>query len=172
MILSATPKWSAPALRPYLPKDVPILLRIVRASIEQLAAEDYSARQIEAWVNVFEDEEAFAKRLAAGLTLVATLEGLPSGFISLKGSDQIDLLYVAPGVARRGVATALVDAIEKLSLARGVISLTVEASDMAVPLFSGRGYEPQRRNTISLGDEWLANTTLMKPLGQTKATSP
>ena len=170
MILSATPNWSAPALRPYLPKDIAILLRIVRTSIEQLAAEDYSPNQINAWIEAFDDETAFATRLAAGLTLVATLEGLPAGFISLKGTDQIDLLYVAPGVARRGVATTLVDAIEKLSLARGVTALHVEASDGAVLLFSARGYEPQRRNTLSIGDEWLANTTMTKKLGA--ATAP
>ena len=39
----------APALRPFLPKDTPMLARIYRASIEQLAAEDYSHSQIEAW---------------------------------------------------------------------------------------------------------------------------
>jgi putative acetyltransferase len=170
MILSVTPKWSAPALRPYLPKDLAILLRIVRTSIEQLASEDYSPGQVNAWIEAFDDEASFAKRLESGLTLVATLEGLTAGFISLKGTDQIDLLYVAPGVARRGVATMLVDALEKLSLARGAIALKVEASDCAVPLFSGRGYEPQRRNTVALGDEWLANTSMSKPLGQTAPT--
>jgi putative acetyltransferase len=169
MILSATPKWSAPALRPYLPKDLAILLRIVRASIEQLAAEDYSENQIKAWIEAFDDEPAFAKRLESGLTLVATLEGLPAGFIALKGKDQIDLLYVAPGVARRGVATTLVDAIEKLTQARGVTALQVDASDCAVPLFSLRGYEPQRRSSVSLGDEWLANTSMTKTFGASPA---
>ena len=49
----------APALRPFLPKDTPMLARIYRASIEQLAAEDYSHSQIEAWVSLADDEAAF-----------------------------------------------------------------------------------------------------------------
>jgi putative acetyltransferase len=155
---------STPALRPYLPKDVKILLRIVRASIEKLAVDDYSDTQIEAWVAQFEDEERFAARLGGGLTLVATIDGFPAGFIALKGHDQIDLLYVAPGVVRRGVATTLVDAVEKLVRARGTKALHVDASDVAVPLFTRLGYEPQRRSSIALGDEWLATTTMTKLL--------
>ena len=69
---------TAPALRPYLPKDVPFLLRMTRGSITQLAQDEYSPGQIEAWVESFSDEAAFAARLAAGLTLVATIDGFPS----------------------------------------------------------------------------------------------
>jgi len=109
---------SSPALRPYLPKDVPFLLRMTRGSISQLAQDDYSPGQIEAWVESFSDEAAFAARLAAGLTLVATIDGFPAGYAMLKGKDEIDLLYVAPGLVRRGVATALIEALEKLAAAR------------------------------------------------------
>ena len=39
-----------PALRPMLPADAPVLAAIFRAAIEQLAAEDYSPGQQDAWV--------------------------------------------------------------------------------------------------------------------------
>ena len=110
-------------------------------------------------------EAAFAARLAAGLTLVATLEGLPAGFAMLKGQDEIDLLYVAPGVVRHGVATTLIDALEKLAAARGAKKLTVKASDVARSFFSARGYDAQSRNTVPLGEEWLGHTVMMKSFG-------
>ena len=156
---------SSPALRPYLPKDVPFLLRMTRGSISQLAQDDYSPGQIEAWVESFSDEAAFAARLAAGLTLVATIDGFPAGYAMLKDKDEIDLLYVAPGLVRRGVATALIEALEKLSAARGATQLSAKASDVARPFFSARGYEPQSRNTVPLGDEWLGHTVMMKSFG-------
>ena len=156
---------SSPALRPYLPKDVPFLLRMTRGSIAQLAADDYSSGQIEAWVESFSDEAAFAARLAAGLTLVATIDGFPAGYSMLKGKDEIDLLYVAPGLVRRGVASALIEALEKLAAARGATKLTVKASDVARPFFSARGYEAQSRNTVPLGDEWLGYTVMSKSFG-------
>ena len=161
---------SSPALRPYLPKDVPFLLRMTRGSIAQLAQDEYSPGQIEAWVESFSDEAAFAARLAAGLTLVATIDGFPAGYAMLKGKDEIDLLYVAPGLVRRGVASALVEAIEKLASARGIAKLTVKASDVARPFFSTRGYEAQSRNTVPLGEEWLGYTLMSKSLGAGAST--
>jgi putative acetyltransferase len=156
---------STSALRPYLAEDAPVLAAIFVASIEGLTADDYSEAQQEAWTAVADDEAEFGKRLASELTLVATQEGLPVGFASLKGKDQIDLLYVHPGAVGQGVASMLCDALEKLAGARGAKSLTVDASDNAAEFFLKRGYEAMQRNTVSLNGEWLANTTMQKPLG-------
>ena len=59
---------SAPALRPFLAGEVPILAAIFIAAIEALAADDYSEAQREAWTSAADDEEQFGKRLAAELT--------------------------------------------------------------------------------------------------------
>ena|SRR5579862_5467711 len=156
---------SAPALRPFLHADTPVLAAIFVASIEALTGDDYSEAQQEAWAAGADDEEEFGKRLASGLTLVATLDGLPVGFASLKDKDHVDLLYVHPGAVGQGVATALCDALEKLAGARGAKSLNVDASDNAAEFFVKRGYEARQRNTVSLNGEWLANTTMQKALG-------
>ncbi|MFN3348623.1 GNAT family N-acetyltransferase [Pseudorhodoplanes sp.] len=155
------------ALRPMLPDDVPLLAEIFRASVEELAVEDYSDAQIEAWVAAADDEAAFAKRLTGQLTLLATLDGQPVGFASLKGADVIDMLYVHPATAGQGAATMLVEALEKLAGARGAQKLSVEASDTAEDFFRRRGYTAKSRNTVLRGDEWLANTTMEKALGET-----
>ena len=153
-----------PALRPLLPADTPLLAAIFTASITELTGDDYSEAQQAAWASAAEDEAAFGKRLAGQLTLVATLQGSPVGFASLKGADHIDLLYVHPGAALRGIAALLCDALEKLAGARGAASLTVDASDNAQEFFAKRGYVATRRNTVTMGDEWLANTTMTKTL--------
>lgn len=152
-----------PALRPFLPADVEKLVDIYQASVMDLAEEDYSEAQREAWASIA-DGEGFASRLAEGVTLLATMEGAPVGFISLKGNEHVDFLYVHPAVAGQGVGAMLYDAVEKLARARGATRLTVDASDTARAFFEQRGFAPQRRNTISLGDEWLANTTMEKRL--------
>lgn len=157
---------SAPALRPFLPADTPILAAIFIASVEALTSDDYSESQQEAWAAAADDEVEFGKRLASGLTLVATLDGSPVGFASLKGKDHVDLLYVHPAAVGQGVAATLCDALEKLAAARGAKSLTVDASDNAAEFFVKRGYEARQRNTVSLNGEWLANTTMQKPLGE------
>ena len=152
------------AMRPMLPADAPLLAEIFRASIEELAAEDYSETQREAWAAAADDEAAFGERLAKQLTLVGTMEGSPVGFASLKAPDVIDMLYVHPAAGGGGVATMLVNALEKLAAARGAGKLTADVSDSAVDFFQKRGFVPQTRNTRPLGSEWLANTTMEKKL--------
>ena len=155
-----------PALRPFLREDTPVLAAIFAAAIEELTGDDYSESQQQAWASAADDEEQFGKRLAGQLTLIATLRNSPVGFASLKGADQIDMLYVHPSAAGQGVASMLVEALEKLAGGRGAKSLTVDASDNAQEFFSKRGYVAKQRNTVTVNGEWLANTTMQKTLGE------
>jgi len=155
---------SAPALRPYLPDDAPLLAGIFSASIMDLTGDDYSEAQQEAWAAAADDEQAFGKKLAGQLTLIATLQGAPVGFASLKGTDCVDMLYVHPSAVGQGVGATLCDALEKIASARGTKMLKVDASDTALEFFRKRGYVAQQRNSVTIGDEWLANTTMQKTL--------
>jgi putative acetyltransferase len=96
--------------------------------------------------------------------LIATIDRAPVGFASLKGDDHIEMLYVHPGAARKGVARALVDALETLAAARGTTRITADASDTARDFFAHRGYVAQRRNTFEVNGEWIANTSMEKVL--------
>src|SRR5580698_6346371 len=157
------------ALRPFLREDTPILAAIFVAAIEELTGEDYNEAQQEAWASTADDEDKFGKRLAGQLTLIATLRNSPVGFASLKGADQIDMLYVHPSAAGQGVASMLCEALEKLAGGRGAKSLTVDASDNAEPFFAKRGYVGKQRNTVTVNGEWLANTTMQKTFGAAAA---
>ncbi|WP_454915870.1 GNAT family N-acetyltransferase [Xanthobacter sediminis] len=154
------------ALRPFLPADTPALAALFRASIAELTGDDYDTDQQEAWASAADDEEAFGARLAALLTLVALRAGSLVGFVALKDDSHIELLYVHPQAVESGVATTLCAAAETLARARGAKALTVDASDTALGFFQHRGYQPERRNTVALGGEWLSNTTLRKTLGE------
>jgi putative acetyltransferase len=155
-----------PALRPFLPADVPVLAAIFIAAIEELTGEDYTEAQQQAWAAAADDEEAFGKRLAGELTLIATLQNSPVGFASLRGKDHIDMLYVHPSAVGHGVASALCEALEKLAGARGAQNLTVDASDNAEGFFAKRGYVAKQRNTVTVNGEWLANTTMQKSFAE------
>jgi len=165
MMAQAHPKL---ALRPFLPADAALLREIFRASIEQLTADDYSEAQQQAWASAADDEAAFGKRLGSHLTLVATLAGSPVGFAAFAGGDRIDMLYVHPAATGQGAGRMLVDALEKLAGGRGAALLTVDASDSARAFFENRGYVAQQRNSVLVGGEWLANTTLHKTLNSSQ----
>jgi putative acetyltransferase len=168
MMAQAHPKLG---LRPLLPADTPLLVEIFRASIAALTAEDYSEAQQKAWASAVDDEAAFGKKLGSQLTLVSTLEGSPVGFASLASGNKIDMLYVHPAVVGQGIAATLIDALEKLAGGRGAAKLVVDASDSARGFFEKRGYVAQQRNTVTVADEWLANTTLSKQLAAKREAS-
>jgi putative acetyltransferase len=153
-----------PALRPFLSEDTPVLAAIFAAAIEELTGDDYSEAQQQAWASAADDEEQFGKRLGSELTLIATLQNSPVGFAALKGADHIDMLYVHPSAVGQGVASMLIEALEKLAGGRGAKSLTVDASDNAQEFFEKRGYVGKQRNTVTVNGEWLANTTMQKAL--------
>jgi putative acetyltransferase len=163
---------AAPGLRPFLPSDAAALAALFRASIGELAAEDYDVDQRAAWASVAEDEAAFAAKLAGELTIVALVDGEIAGFASLKDNALLDMLYVRPDFARQGVGTTLADAIEKLAGGRGTRTLTVEAADSARDFFAARGYVPTSRNTVTVGGEWLGNTTMTRELAPPAAGRP
>jgi len=166
---TASPKL---ALRPFLPEDTPLLAEIFRESILELTGDDYSEAQQDAWIARADDLEAFAARLGKQLTLIATFDGSPVAFASLAGNSKVDMLFVHPAAAGQGAAALLIDALEKLAAARGAEKLTVDASDTARGFFEKRGYVAQQRNSISVGDEWLANTTLSRNLAKPEASQP
>jgi putative acetyltransferase len=159
----STGRAAAASLRPYLPADAALCVAVFRAAIEELTVDDYSEDQREAWASRADDVVAFGARLAGALTLIAIVEGGPIGFASLR-DDIVDMLFVSPVEAGQGVGTMLLDALIKLAGARGVRKLTSEVSDTARRTFERQGFVAERRNIVRLGDEWLANTTMVKPL--------
>jgi putative acetyltransferase len=158
------------ALRPYLPQDTPLLAEIFRASVEGLTEDDYTPAQQDAWISEAEDLEGLTERLGKHLALIATLDGTPVGFLSLDAPTEIGLFYVHPDVAGQGVGRMLYDAIEKISAARGTPHLSVDASDTARDFFAHRGFTAEQRNSMSVGNEWLSNTTMKKKLTVDKGT--
>jgi putative acetyltransferase len=152
------------AMRPYLAADAPLLAEIFRASVEELTGEDYSSAQQQSWASAADDGEAFANRLARSLTLIGLVDGEPVGFASLADAERLDMLYVHPSASGRGVGSMLLEAVEKLAAARGVSRLSADVSDNAQEFFSHRGFHARQRNSVPLGREWLANTTMEKSL--------
>jgi len=71
---------------------------------------------------------------------------------------------VYPAASGQGAGNMLCEALEKLAAGRGTKELSVDASDTARGFFERRGFVAKTRNTVTVGGEWLANTTMVKAL--------
>ncbi len=151
-------------LRPYLPADLETLAILLQASVEELAVDDYTAEQRDAWAASAE-AEAFEARLKAGLTLVAQdEEGDIVGFAVLVENRAIAHVHVHPDLVGEGIGRTLVEALAKLATARGAEALVADVTDNAKGFFLKLAFTEKARNTLQYGEEWLGATTMEKPL--------
>ena len=138
-------------VRPYRPRDLSGLMVLFRDSVHHIARRDYTPEQLSAWAPPDLDRDAWAKRIEANYALVAEEKGVPIGFAELTEGGHLDMLFVAPDRQRRGIARALLRAIEAQAVHWGKRHLTTDASRTARPFFLKAGFrlveaqEVQRR---------------------------
>lgn len=125
-----------------------IALDIHARSVHGLAAGHYPPEIVFAWAVPPTDAniQAFADNVDGEIRVLAELDGRPVGWGALVAAGcELRACYVVPDVARQGVGTALVTAIERLAKAMGLDRLALLASVNAEPFYASLGYESQGR---------------------------
>ena len=152
----------AVTLRPYRPEDCPALAHLFYETVHTVCAADYTPAQLEAWApGSGPDLAACNASFQAHTTLVAEIRGRLAGFGDLDpAAGYLDRLYVRREFQRRGVASALCDALEQASRAR---PLTTHASRTARPFFEKRGYRVLRSQQVERRGQQLENFVMEKP---------
>lgn len=140
--------------------DLPAVLNLFRTSVHTLCRADYTPVQLSAWAPADTDEAPWARRLQCQTFLLAEEDGDLMGLASLEG-DYLDLLYVHPRHARRGVGTVLCDALERQCTGQRI---TVHASLTARPFFARRGYRTVEPHEVQRRGETLTNYLMEKEL--------
>lgn len=140
------------AIRPYRDGDADALAAVFERAVRAIGARDYSLVQIEAWIGPVPRAAGFQARMADGRRCWVALndEGRPTAFVDLEADGHIDLLYADPDVAGRGVASALLDVVERTARDEGLTRLYVEASEAARRFLSKRGYAVVHRRDFEI----------------------
>jgi putative acetyltransferase len=109
-----------PCVRGYLSADIDSLIDLFRASVRTVARRDYSYEQVIAWAPDRIDREAWAVRCASRQVWVAAIDGNLVGFGDLEPDGHLDMMYVRPDYQGRGVATALLEQVERAAHGLGL----------------------------------------------------
>jgi putative acetyltransferase len=153
-------------VRPALESDFGALGRVFHGAVHQIAKRDYTEEQMRAWSPGELGAEHWRRRTVKLEVRVAALESVVAGFIGFSRSGYIDLLFVLPEFARRGVARALLLNAESLLGQLGVESAWTEASLTARGFFQAMGYRAAREQTVCCGGVELRNCRMEKSLPQ------
>lgn len=161
-------------LRPATPDDIPAIASLIRDSVRELQAPDYTPPQREgALATVFTvDSQLIADRTYfLALAADGSLAGcggwsyrkiLFGGDGHLERSEpalldpavdaaKIRAIFVSPKFARQGVGTLLLEAAENAALAAGFRRFEMGSTLTGVPLYTLKGYREQERISVPVG---------------------
>ncbi|WP_165495719.1 GNAT family N-acetyltransferase [Marinobacter halodurans] len=130
------------AIRRFRPEfDCAAVGALYRQSITELGAASYEQAVIEVWRKWGENTQAIALTLSQGQTLIAQHSGRIAGFAQRHPDNHINMLYVHPDFARRGIASALLEELLISARRERVRELSVNASRVSRSLFEKHGFK-------------------------------
>lgn len=146
-----------PRIRRFVPEDAPALTELTVAAIAMIGLRAYSVEQVLAWAARHPGPERFLKGAEQGEVIRVAMadDGTPAAYAILQGEGHLDMLYCHPDQAGKGMASALLGAMDMEARERGLMQITVHASELARPVFARAGYALLHRRdfTIALGNE-------------------
>ena len=146
-------------IRAYRPGDVADMAALFYDTVHTVCARDYTAAQLAVWATGQVDLAAWNTSFLAHNTVVAVENGCVIGFGDMDKAGYLDRLYVHKDYQRKGVATAICDALET---ACGADGFTTHASITARPFFEARGYAFVKAQQVERGGVWLTNYCMQK----------
>jgi putative acetyltransferase len=137
-------------IRKYKPGDELFIGRIFNDAIFQIARDDYTAAQLEAWAKRPADPDYWKRRCLEKEPFVNEIDGKVVGFIELEPDGHIDCTYVDPAYARRGVMSELMDAVKREALTQRIPKLLAEVSITARGFFERHGFVHLKDNLFNV----------------------
>ena len=141
-------------IRTYRSSDAPALARLFYETVHSVNLQDYTLEQAGAWAPRQIDLTAWDRSLARHFTVVALEDSRTIGFGDMAPDGYLDRLYVARTHLRRGVASALCDALPGARVTR--------ASLTARPFFLARGYRVVEKLQVERRGVLLASLLMEK----------
>lgn len=145
-------------IRRYEPGDVGELAELFYQTVHTVNAGDYTQEQLNAWADGNVDLKAWDRSLREHVSLVAVVDGVIAGFGDIDQTGYLDRLYVHKEYQRRGVATALCDALEQAAAG----DVVTHASITARSFFEKRGYRVLRKQQVIRRGVSLTNYVMKK----------
>lgn len=148
-------------IRAFTAQDARAVAELFYHTVHSINAADYNEEQLNAWAPVEVLKEDWSHRFDDRLAVVAQYSGEIIGFADMDVARcYLDRLYVHRDYQRRGIGTALCDALESACPTGAIIS--VHASLTAEPFFISRGYHIEHRQKILCRGVLMDNCLMCK----------
>lgn len=150
-------------VRPYQDADASFLAKIYFNTIHKINCNDYTQDQLEAWAPISSlDPSKWIVKWSNVPPIVAVLSDRIVGFAELEANGHIDCFYCHHDYQRKGVGTALMQAIEEHARANNMARLFAEVSITARPFFVARGFKVVTEQSVVVRGVALINFVMEK----------
>ncbi|MGG1921247.1 GNAT family N-acetyltransferase [Chryseobacterium sp. NRRL B-14798] len=144
--------------------DLPEMLQLFTATIDEVCKKDYDTQQLETWKSGAGNEERWMKVIRDQYVLIAVIKNKIAGFCTLAHGNYIDLLFVHKDHQHQGIAAMLYRQIEKQVLLNYETKVTADVSKTARPFFEKAGFQVVQEKTVYVKGVPLTNFTMIKYL--------
>jgi len=151
-------------IRDYSPNDCALLAQLFYDTVHAVNSKDYTKAQLDAWATGTIDLTAWNRSFLEHITLIAEMNDIIVGFADMDHLGHLDRLYVHKDYQGKGIATALVKALEQRTKDECIESYETYASITARPFFEKLGYTVQSENSVVRGSVSLTNFKMTKKL--------
>lgn len=127
-------------IRPAAEEDLPAIRNLFTDTIRQVNKPDYPPEQIAVWSNAGHKEDRWAAVFRKQFFLVACREAAITGFASMTRDAYLDFLYVHHYFQRMGIASILLQTLEKKAREQHCSVMETHASITALPFFKKKGF--------------------------------
>lgn len=126
--------------RLYMPTDLNDVLKLFYDSVHNVCVDDYTPEQLDAWAPKEADLYRWEASLNKNHTLVVEMNNHIVGFGNVGETGYLDRLFVDQYYLHKGVASLIVEQLEKYAKAKGIVFMNTAASITAKPFFEAKGY--------------------------------
>ncbi|ASN03557.1 GNAT family N-acetyltransferase [Virgibacillus necropolis] len=138
------------------------VVTVFRETILTINRKDYSMEQVKVWANNSQTLDEWLDRFEKSTTYVAIINGVIVGFGNLTEDGWIDLLYVHKDHQAEGIASGIVNQLEKDAKLRMINRLSTDASITAKPFFLSHGYQTHKEQSKLIAGVSFTNYKMTK----------
>lgn len=151
-------------IRMYRPEDCKEIIELFYNTVHLVNAKDYNKAQLDVWASQDVDISKWDKSLLEHYSVVVEEDRIIIGFGDLDVSGYLDRLFVHKDYQRIGVATIIVNEIEKYAQKNRLEIITTHSSITAKPFFEKQGYKVVKEQAVERKGQLLKNFIMEKTL--------
>ena len=149
------------------PADVLEIKDLFQDTVLNINKFDYSKAEVEDWASCGNDISHIKEMIRTHYFIVATnQQSQVVGFASITQQGYLHSMFVHKDFQGKGIATILLNEIERYATATGIMRITSEVSLTARPFFEKRGYIVEVEQTRKANQLYLTNFWMAKRLAE------